>query len=59
MAQRWRRMLPGLWAGLLLCVALVAAPAAFAVLPGAEAGRVVARIFVQEAWISLALAARC
>ena len=57
MTQRWRRILPGLWAGLLLCVALVTAPATFAVLPGAEAGRVVSRIFVQEAWISLALAA--
>jgi Domain of unknown function (DUF4149) len=57
MKQRWRRILPGLWAGLLLCIALVAAPATFAVLPAAEAGRVVSRIFVQEAWISLALAA--
>jgi hypothetical protein len=57
MAPRWRRILPGLWAGLLLCIALVAAPATFAVLPGAEAGQVVSRIFVQEAWISLALAA--
>jgi Domain of unknown function (DUF4149) len=57
MAQRCRRILPGLWAGLLLCIALVAAPATFAVLPGAEAGRVVSRIFVQQAWISLALAA--
>jgi hypothetical protein len=57
MAQRWRRVLPGLWAGLLLCIALVAAPATFAVLPGAQAGRVVSGIFVQEAWISLALAA--
>ena len=27
MKQRWRRILPGLWAGLLLCIALVAAPA--------------------------------
>jgi hypothetical protein len=57
MALRWRRILPGLWAGLLLCVAFVAAPAAFAVLPSAEAGRFVSRIFVQEAWISLSLAA--
>jgi Domain of unknown function (DUF4149) len=57
MMQRLRRVLPGLWAGLLLCIALVAAPATFAVLPGAEAGRIVSRIFVQEAWISLAMAA--
>jgi hypothetical protein len=56
MASRWRRLLPGLWLGMLLCVALIAAPAAFAVLPQADAGRVVARIFVQEAWLSLGLA---
>lgn len=54
--ERWRRLLPGLWAGLLLCVALIAAPAPFATLQPADAGRVVSRIFVQEAWISLVLA---
>jgi hypothetical protein len=57
MTARWARVLPGLWAGVLLCIALIAAPAVFAILPGAEAGRVVSRIFVQEAWLSLALAA--
>jgi Domain of unknown function (DUF4149) len=56
MLERWRRLLPGLWAGLLLCVALIAAPAPFAVLVPAEAGRVVARIFGQEAWLSLGFA---
>ncbi len=56
MVARWARVLPGLWAGLLLCIALIATPAVFAILPGAEAGRVVSRIFVQEAWLSLALA---
>jgi hypothetical protein len=56
MGERLRRLLPGLWAGLLLCVALVATPAPFALLPAPDAGRVVARIFVQEAWVSLALA---
>jgi Domain of unknown function (DUF4149) len=50
-------LLPGLWAGSLLCVALIAAPAPFATLPSADAGRVVARIFAQEAWLSLGLAA--
>ena len=54
--ERLRRLLPGLWAGGLLCVALLATPAPFAVLASADAGRVVARIFVQEAWTSLALA---
>lgn len=57
MAERWRRFLPGLWAGLLLCIAAISAPAAFGALPSAEAGQVVSRIFVREAWLSLALAA--
>ena len=56
MVERLRRLLPGLWAGVLLCIALVATPAPFALLERAEAGRVVGRIFVQEAWMSLALA---
>ena len=56
-AARCRRLLPGLWAGLLVCVALIAAPAPFATLSPADAGRVVARIFAQEAWLSLGMAA--
>jgi hypothetical protein len=56
MLERWRRWLPGLWAGVLLCVALIATPAPFATLAVADAGRVVARIFVQEAWLSVGLA---
>lgn len=56
-AERARRVLPGLWAGLLLCIAAVATPAPFAVLASADAGRVVSRIFVQEAYASLALGA--
>lgn len=48
-------MLPALWAGVLLCIAALAAPAAFGALPMADAGRVVSRIFVREAWLSLAL----
>ena len=54
--ERLRRLLPALWAGVLLCVALIATPAPFATLDGATAGRVVSRIFVQEAWLSLVLA---
>jgi Domain of unknown function (DUF4149) len=57
MRQRLRRVLPGVWAGLLLGIALVAAPAAFSVLPGADAGRIVSRLFIREAWLSLAVAA--
>jgi hypothetical protein len=46
----------GIWAGILLCIGAMAAPAAFAVLVQADAGRVVARMFAQEAYLSLALA---
>ena len=53
--ERWRRLLPGLWAGWLLCVAGLATPAPFALLPSAEAGRVVGRMLAQEAYTSLAL----
>jgi hypothetical protein len=56
MAERWRRLLPGLWLGLLLCVVLMATPAPFALLERVDAGRVVARILAQEAYASLALA---
>jgi hypothetical protein len=55
LAQRGRRLLPALWAGLLLSVAAIATPAPFATLPAADAGRVVARILAQEAWLSLAI----
>ncbi|MDO9093962.1 MAG: DUF4149 domain-containing protein [Rubrivivax sp.] len=53
--DRARRLLPGLWAGLLLTVALVATPAPFALLTQADAGRVVSRVLAQEAYASLAL----
>ena len=54
-AERWRRLLPGLWAGALLCVALLATPSAFATLLPSDAGRTVARMLAQEAYTSLAL----
>ena len=56
-SERLRTLLPALWAGMLLTVALVAAPAPFATLATQDAGRVVARIFSQEAYASLAFAA--
>jgi hypothetical protein len=52
---RWRVLLPGLWAGWLLCVALLATPAPFALLAAADAGRVAGRMLAQEAWTSLAM----
>jgi hypothetical protein len=54
-AQTLRRLLPGVWLGLLLCVALVATPAPFATLSPDDAGRVVRRIFTIEAPTSLVL----
>lgn len=50
---RLRVLLPGLWAGALIAVALVATPAPFATLSVADAGRVVARVLAQEAYASL------
>lgn len=53
---RARAVLAALWAGQLLCVALVAAPSAFAVLEQAQAGLLVGRVFQLDAQISLAAA---
>jgi hypothetical protein len=55
--ERVRRLLPGLWAGLLIGVGALAAPALFASLPAMQAGQVVARILATEAATSLALGA--
>ncbi|KNZ33947.1 MAG: hypothetical protein AD742_03895 [Methylibium sp. NZG] len=52
---RCTQWLAGLWAGALLCIAFLAAPAAFAVLASADAGRLVGRLFAQEAYLSLVL----
>ena len=54
--ERLRRLLPALWAGLLLCIAGLATRAPMALLDKADAGRVVGQIFLQEAWLSLVLA---
>jgi hypothetical protein len=50
-----RRFLPGVWLGLLLCIALVATPAAFELVAPEDAGRIVRRIFSIEAPASLVL----
>lgn len=54
--QRFAALLAGLWAGVLLCVGLIAAPTAFATQTRADAGRYVGRLFAQEAYLSIALA---
>jgi hypothetical protein len=55
-APAWARVLAAAWLGLLATIAFVAAPAAFATLARADAGRYVARVFSVEAWSSLAIA---
>ena len=56
MLERLRRLLPGLWAGVLLCIAAIAAPAAFALLERPVAGQVVGWFFQREAWLSIGVA---
>jgi len=46
----------GAWVGVLACIGAIAAPAAFATLARADAGRLVARVFMVEAYLSLAVA---
>lgn len=55
--SRWMRLLATLWLGLLLTVAAVATPSAFASLPTSQAGLVVARVLASEAAASLAIGA--
>ncbi len=55
-AARLRALLPAAWLGVLLCIVLIGAPAPFATLVPADAGRVVSRIFAQEAGLSVLLA---
>lgn len=55
MFARLQALLAALWGGLLLCIAFVATPSAFAVLERSQAGAYVARVFAIEAQVSLAL----
>ena len=55
MFVRLQALLAALWGGFLLCVALVAAPNAFAVLERAQAGAYVARLFSIDAQVSVVL----
>jgi len=52
-SERLRRLLPGLWFGVLLAVALIAAPAASGSLDKASFGTVARAIFAREAPTSL------
>lgn len=53
---RLRSIISSVWLGLVLCVAAMAAPAAFAMLGRADAGHFVGRLFALEAGTSLVLA---
>ena len=55
-AARFAALIAGLWAGILVCIGAIAAPAAFATLARADAGRFVNRLFEQDAYLSIALA---
>jgi Domain of unknown function (DUF4149) len=55
-SYRVAALVAGLWAGALLCIALIGTPAPFATLAPQDAGRVVSHIFLREAYLSLALA---
>jgi len=55
--DRLTRLIPAVWAGVLLGVAGLAAPAAFATLDKPLAGQVVGWIFPREAWLSLVFGA--
>ncbi len=48
-------LLPAVWLGMLLCVALIATPAGFALLPRSQAGALAGRILGQEAYLSLTM----
>ena len=54
--MRAAAVLAALWAGVLLCIGVFAAPSAFAVLASHDAGRFAGRLLAQEAYLSLALA---
>lgn len=54
--NRAAALLAALWAGVLLCIGAIAAPAAFATLPSADAGRLAGRLFAIEAHAALAVA---
>lgn len=56
MPETLRRLLPGLWAGVLLALAALATPSAFALYAPADAGRFAGRVLMQEAYLSLVLA---
>ncbi len=56
-SRRLAAVAAALWAGLILGIGLIAAPAAFAVLQRSVAGAVVGRMFAHEAYVGLGFSA--
>ncbi|MEP7282868.1 MAG: DUF4149 domain-containing protein [Rubrivivax sp.] len=54
-AERLRRVLPGVWVGMLAATAAMGTRTAFALLSHADASRMAGRLLAQEAHVSLAL----
>ena len=53
---RWSTGLAAAWFGVIACIAFISAPAAFATLVPADAGRLVGRLLAQDAYLGLGLA---
>jgi Domain of unknown function (DUF4149) len=56
LAGRAAGPIAGIWAGILLCIGAIATPAAFSTLAAPDAGRFVGRVFLHEAYLSIAFA---
>jgi hypothetical protein len=54
--RRAAALLAGLWAGGILCIAAIGAPASFAIAPRDIAGQVAGQMFAREAYLSLGAA---
>ncbi|HEX6364250.1 MAG TPA: DUF4149 domain-containing protein [Albitalea sp.] len=56
MPERFAAWLAGVWTGVLAAIGLIAAPAAFAVVPPQTAGMIAGRMFAREAYAGIAVA---
>jgi len=54
--RRAAALLAGLWAGVVLCIGVIGAPASFAKAPRDIAGQVAGQMFAHEAYVSLGVA---
>jgi hypothetical protein len=54
--RRAAGLLAGLWAGVILCIGVIGAPASFAIAPRDVAGQVAGQMFAREAYLGLGVA---